>query len=117
VRLRDEEGRKPLALADTEYLGAAIGASSLGSRSLVLEGDRLGILHFNFLSAFHAISLHRAPPILSLPSRVANLQLFVNSRRHKNSHNFVKFDKECRQRGISDRSGVKKRRMALTRLY
>jgi hypothetical protein len=73
-----------LTLANAEYLGATIGAGALCSRSLVLQGDRSGIPHLNFFPAFHAISLHLAPPILSLPSRVALLRLFVNSYRHKN---------------------------------
>jgi hypothetical protein len=72
-----------LALADAEYFGAAGGANALGSRSLILQGDCFGIPHFNFLPAFHAISLHFAPPMLSLPSRVANLSIFVNSYRYK----------------------------------
>jgi hypothetical protein len=72
-----------LALADAEYFGAAGGANALGSRSLVLQGDCFGIPHFNFLPAFHAISLHFAPPMLSLPSRVTKLSVFVNSCRYK----------------------------------
>ena len=72
-----------LTFADAEYLGATAGAGALGSRSLVLQGDRSGIRHLNFLPAFHAISLHFAPPMLSLPSRVALLSVFVNSYRHE----------------------------------
>jgi hypothetical protein len=52
-----------LALADTEYFGAAVGAGTLRGRPFVLQGDGFGVFHFNFLPAFHAISLHPAPPI------------------------------------------------------
>ena len=77
------EAKEGLALADTENLGAAGGASTLGGRPLILQRDRFGAFHFNLFPAFHAISLHHAPPILSLPSRVTNLNVFVNSCRHK----------------------------------
>jgi hypothetical protein len=68
-----------LALADAENLGPAFRAGALSGWPLVLKRDCLGILHFNFLPAFHAISLHNAPPKLPLPSRVAKLDIFVNS--------------------------------------
>ena len=55
-----------LAFADAEYFSPARRADPLGRRSLVLEGSGLGVLHFNFLPAFHAISLHCAPPIIFL---------------------------------------------------
>ena len=55
-----------LSFADTEYFRAARGAGTLGGRSLVLEGGGLRVLHFNFLPAFHAISLHLAPPYVFL---------------------------------------------------
>jgi hypothetical protein len=55
-----------LSFADTEYFSATAGTGALGGRSLVLQGGGLGVLHFNFLSAFHAISLHRAPPYVLL---------------------------------------------------
>jgi hypothetical protein len=51
-----------LALADAENFGTAFGASALGSRSFIFQRDCLRIRHFNFLPAFHAISLHNAPP-------------------------------------------------------
>ena len=53
----------------------------MSCRSPVLKGDGLGVPHFNFLPAFHAIGLHLTPPIISLPSRVTNLRVFVNSFR------------------------------------
>jgi hypothetical protein len=47
-----------LSLADTEHFCAARGAGTLGRRPLVLQRRRFGVFHFNFLPAFHAISLH-----------------------------------------------------------
>jgi hypothetical protein len=95
---RTGEAIAGLALADTEYFGGAGGARTLGSRSLVLQGDRFGTLHFNLFPAFHAISLHHAPPILSLPSRVANLSVFVNRRRLKIVTIFGNFLKKASNR-------------------
>jgi len=74
---------KALSLADAEYFGTAGGAAALGGRPLVLERGSLGVLHFNFLPAFHTISLHGVPPFISLPRSVANVKLFVNSYRQK----------------------------------
>jgi hypothetical protein len=80
---------KDLSLADTEHFGTAGGAAALGSRPLVLERCGLGILHFNFLPAFHTISLHGVPPFISLPRSVANVKLFVNSCKLKKGDIFM----------------------------
>jgi hypothetical protein len=60
---RKEKATAGLALTDAEYFGAASGAGALGGRSLILQGYGFSVFHFNFLPAFHAISLHSAPPI------------------------------------------------------
>jgi hypothetical protein len=50
-------GKEILALADTEYLGAAVGTNALSCRPLVLQRHRFWILNLNLFPAFHAICL------------------------------------------------------------
>ena len=48
----------PLALANSEHLGSASWADTLGSWLAILHGDGFGVLHFLFASTFDTISLH-----------------------------------------------------------
>jgi hypothetical protein len=52
-----------LGFADFEHLGAAGRASTRSRGSLVLHGDRLGILDLPLGPALHAVCFHSAPPI------------------------------------------------------
>ena len=70
-----------LALANTEDLGAADGANTLCCRSLVLERNRPRIFNLPHLPALHAVCLHGCTSFVVLPSRVANIAVFVNTRR------------------------------------
>ena len=49
------------ALADTEHLGAANGADSLGCGLAVFHSDGLGVLHVPFGPALYAVSFHCLP--------------------------------------------------------
>jgi hypothetical protein len=73
-----------LALADTKYLGTTVGANALRGRSLVLECNRLRILNFNLFPTLHAVRLHCRTSFILLPSRVANMLVFVNTIWAKN---------------------------------
>ena len=48
----------PLALADSEHLGAASWADTLGSRLAILHLYGLGIAHLFLFATFHTIGLH-----------------------------------------------------------
>jgi hypothetical protein len=48
--------------ADFEHLGATSRAYTLGSRTAVLHGDGLGVLHFLLGAALYTITLHLNPP-------------------------------------------------------
>ena len=56
---------KTLALPDSEHLGAAYWAGSLGRRFAILHGDCLSILNLSLGSALDAISLHVHPSSLA----------------------------------------------------
>jgi hypothetical protein len=45
-------------LADTEHLGAALGADTFGSRTAILHLDGLGFLHDSLGLAFYTIRFH-----------------------------------------------------------
>jgi len=47
-----------LAFADSEDLSRAYGAHALGRRPAVFHGYLLGVFHFPFGTALHAVSLH-----------------------------------------------------------
>jgi len=51
-----------LALSNPEHLCPTLGTYTLGCRPPVLHGNRLGILHFPFGMALHAVCLHLPPP-------------------------------------------------------
>ena len=50
-----------LALADSEHLGAADGANTLGGWPGILHGDGFRVLHLSFCPALDAVSLHFSP--------------------------------------------------------
>jgi len=47
-----------LTLSNSEHLGSAYGAHTLSCRLTILHGYGLGVFHFPFGAAFHAVSLH-----------------------------------------------------------
>jgi hypothetical protein len=47
-------------LTDSEHLGAANRAYTLGRRLAVLHGDALGVLDFPLGAAFYTVRLHQA---------------------------------------------------------
>ena len=51
-------GRRTLAFANTEHLGAASGANALGRGLTIFHSDALGVLHLFLRSALYTISLH-----------------------------------------------------------
>ena len=55
-----------LGVADSEHLGPAYGACSLGCRFAILHGYVLGVFHFSFRPAFYTVCLHSWPPLLDL---------------------------------------------------
>ena len=66
-----------LTLANSEHLGAAYGASTLGCRLIVLHGYALGIFHFPFGAAFHAVCLHPVHLLLLSIGNSMNDKLFL----------------------------------------
>src|SRR3972149_4362534 len=55
----------PLGLADSEHLGAAARADTLGRRLSVLHGYGFGVLHFLLGFALDAVGLHVHPPVFA----------------------------------------------------
>lgn len=62
VKMSSLRMRFALAFSDSKHLGAANGANPLSSRSSILHGNTLGVLHFLLGFTFHTVCLHRLPP-------------------------------------------------------
>jgi hypothetical protein len=54
-----------LALSYSEHFGATGWTRTLGSGSLILHSDSLGILHFLLGAAFYAVRLHQVHLLLN----------------------------------------------------
>ena len=65
------------ALTDSEHLGAACRADTLGGRFTILHGYGLGIFHFPLGTAFHTIRLHLIIPPYCVCTRVNHTKLNV----------------------------------------
>ena len=53
-----------LGFADSEHLGSALRANSLGCRFAILHLDGLGVAHLSLGPAFHTIGLHQLTSLL-----------------------------------------------------
>jgi hypothetical protein len=53
-----------LSLANPEHLGTAFRAGTLSGWFAILHFDCFGIAHFPLGATFHAVCLHRSPPIV-----------------------------------------------------